>query len=209
MSAEASGRRLFVAVELPDAWKDALAMLEDEMQRDLAGDSATRDVRVRWARPEGTHLTLKFLGNVATGRLAQIGDALERAMRVASAEAIVLRLGRVGSFSDKHAPSVIWCGVEGDTDGLRAMAARVETWLAAAGFPRERRPFAPHLTLARLPETLPQPVRERIATLTARRLPDNVGPFVVDTVSLMQSHLGPGGARYERLIAVTASPLQS
>ena len=70
--------RLFIALQLPDAWKDALARLQDEMRAALHerfGDS----VRPRWVRPEGIHLTLKFLGATPASGLRlyiMLGSAL-------------------------------------------------------------------------------------------------------------------------------------
>jgi len=196
--------RLFVAVELPQAWLDALARLVDEMQSALSKDDATRGVRVRWARSEGIHLTLKFLGETPESRLDAVLSALGQA--VMAPPGIEVRLGRVGSFGDRPAPRVVWAGVEGDTRALQALAARIDTWLGAAGFEKDRRGLTPHLTLARLPDGLSQSQREQLAALTGRFQPPPLPPFSVEYVSLIRSYLGPGGARYERVAAFP--PLQ-
>ena len=203
----AETRRLFIAIELPEAWKQALQALQDRMQAALTTDPRTKGVRVRWVRPEGIHLTLKFLGEVPAGRL----DAIERALAsaVPQAPGFQLALFSVGSFSDRRAPRVIWAGIAETPPGsqqaqhteLFRLVEQVETWLAAAGFPRERRSFAPHLTLARLPEDLSPPLREAVAAVTNAFNASDAPAFTVDRVSLMRSHLGPGGARYERLSA--------
>jgi 2'-5' RNA ligase len=149
-------------------------------------------------RPEGIHLTLKFIGNVEAERLEPIKTQLAAA--VPGPPGVRLALGRAGSFADSRAPRVIWAGIQPDPpDRLTRIAEAVDTWLAAAGIPRERRAFSPHLTLARLPEDLPDATRRRIAEVTTAVAPPAVAPFDVDAVSLMQSFLGPGGARYERL----------
>lgn len=200
--------RLFVAIELPDAWKSALGALQADMQAALAREADLTGVRVRWVRPEAIHLTLKFLGETPAGRLDSVHSALASA--VPEAPGFELELWRVGSFSDRRAPRVIWAGIlEKEPTGrhqsyhgrLLQLAERIETWLAAGGFPRERRSFAPHLTLARLPEDLDQASREKIATLTGEFAIPPTGPFKVESVSLIRSHLERGGARYERLAA--------
>ena len=188
--------RLFVAIELPEAWLAALAQLQEEMRRALAADPSSKDARVRWVRPEAIHLTLKFLGDAEEEKLESIKRALASA--VPERPGVKLALGRAGSFRDRRAPRVIWASLEAD-DRLRRLAERIETWLAAAGFPRDRRSFAPHLTLARLPEELTPPVRERVAEITTACPLSDVAPFEVERVSLIRSHLGPGGAIYERL----------
>ena len=194
--------RLFVAIELPEAWKDALADLQRRMQEALDADTQTASLRLRWVRPEGIHLTLKFIGEVTADRLPAIQAQL--ALAVPDLPAMTLRLGWAGSFSDRRAPRVIWAGVYSDeAEALRRLAEGIETWLAAAGVPRERRGFAAHLTLARLPNELPDALRQRVAEITATTgLEQADAPRMkVERVSLMQSHLGPGGARYERLSA--------
>ena len=122
---------------------------------------------------------------------------------------IELSFSRAGSFSDQRSPRVIWAGIETpQREQLYALAASIETWLAAAGVPRERRGFTPHLTLARLPQELPDAMRTRIAEVTTAIQAPEIAPFVVRAVSLIQSHLGPGGARYERLMVYPISALQ-
>jgi 2'-5' RNA ligase len=104
---------------------------------------------------------------------------------------------------------VIWAGIDSpQREQLYALAVNIETWLAAAGVPRERRGFAPHLTLARLPQELPDAIRTRIVEVTTAIQAPEIAPFVVQSVSLIQSHLGPGGARYERLMVYPISALQ-
>jgi 2'-5' RNA ligase len=146
------------------------------------------------------HLTLKFIGNVARDRLKTIENQLTAA--VPQSPRIELRLGRAGSFADRRAPRVIWAGIETpQVQRLIQLAESIETWLAAAGVPRERRAFAPHLTLARLPDDVREEQKRRIAEVTTGVEAARVASFTVDHVSLMQSHIGPGGARYERLAA--------
>ena len=190
--------RLFVAIELPEAWLVALGELQERMRAALSDDSALAGVRVRWVRPEGIHLTLKFIGEVAADRLEPIREQLARA--VPEAPGVSLTVARAGSFSDRRAPRVIWAAVYSEqAERLRQLAESIETWLAAAGVPRERRSFAAHLTLARLPNDLSDDLRRRVAELTTGVEAPAVRPFAVEAVSLMQSLLGPGGARYERL----------
>jgi 2'-5' RNA ligase len=198
MTADAESLRLFVAIELPGTWKQALAALQERMRDELAADTETAAVRLRWTRPEGIHLTLKFIGAVTLDRLPIIEEQLSHA--VPALGQISLRLGWAGSFHDRRAPRVIWAGVDSDPPGaLAPLAASIETWLAAAGVKRERRGFTPHLTLARLPDEMSDELRRRVAELTVDVPRPQPVPFVVEHVSLMQSHLEPGGARYERI----------
>jgi 2'-5' RNA ligase len=95
---------------------------------------------------------------------------------------------------------VIWVGLRGDLRELDALASRVDEACSKLDVPRERRRFAAHLTLARVPDATSlaaQDVRDVIATIDTLKGP----PLIVGSISLMRSHLGPGGARYERVAA--------
>jgi 2'-5' RNA ligase len=203
MTAPDPSYRLFIAIELPEAWQTALGDLQQRMQRALAADPLTAAVRLRWVRPEGIHLTLKFIGETAADRLPAIEAQL--ALAVPQMPHIALTLGRAGSFSDRRAPRVIWAGVYSEqADALLRLAESIQTWLAAAAIPRERRAFAAHLTLARLPDEMPDALRHRVAQLTTAVEQPSLPTFVPQHVSLIRSHLGPGGARYQRLAAFPA-----
>ena len=199
--------RLFVAIELPPSWLEGLGELQSRMQAALQADTQLRATKVRWVKPESIHLTLKFIGEVSPDRLDAIKGQLAAA--VPEPPHIELSFWRAGSFADRRSPRVIWGGIDSpQREQLFALATSIETWLAAASVPRERRGFTPHLTLARLPQELPDAVRTRIAEVTTAVQAPDMPPFVVQTVNLMQSHLGPGGARYERLMVYPISALQ-
>ncbi len=191
--------RLFVALQLPDSWRQALGQLQDQMRdglRQRFGDS----LKLRWMSADGIHLTLKFLGETPPSRVSAIESALAKA--VPPAPGFSLSLANVGLFADRRAPRVVLAGVSGDTKQLFALAEQVETWLAAAGWPRERRGFRPHLTLAHLPQTMDDEMRKTVAELTMSYRTAPVPDWTVERVGLIRSHLGPGGARYETLFSV-------
>jgi len=182
--------RLFVACELPGEAKEALAAVQRLLQeRGTEG--------LRWVRPEGIHLTLKFLGEVPARRLEAIERALARAVQ--EPFSLSVRLGRLGSFGGSTGLRVVWVGLEGDVEELARLAARVEGALDPLGFPRERRPFAAHLTLARVKEGASPQDRRRLFGLVRSLEPPPLPGATLETVSLMQSTLEPGGARYQCL----------
>ena len=182
--------RLFIAVELPESWTEALAATQAALSR--------RGLeRLRWVRPEGIHLTLKFLGNVDERRSPELTGAITRA--ASRVPPFRLSLTGLGAFGPAARPRVVWVGVGGDLPALTRLWDAVETDVGRLGFPRERQRFAPHLTLARVPEDLPREVTSSIgATLGATSAPA-APPLTVTDVALMRSELGRGGARYTRL----------
>jgi 2'-5' RNA ligase len=178
--------RLFVAVVLSATWHEALAAAQEELRQ--AG------LRLRYVRPEGIHLTLKFLGETPATRLGDIATALGAAAERAGA--CTIELSGAGAFGPRRRPRVVWYGLAGALDELAALQRRVDEQLAAVGFAPEGRDFRPHLTLARVPEDLPPTEAERIVPAVERLHARRPQPFRVEAIALLQSRLGPGGARY-------------
>lgn len=193
MASEPNLARLFVACELPDELKSALGGVQDDLRR-LGGE------RLRWVRPEGIHVTLKFLGGVEIARIQGITNALASAV-----DSFELRLqpASVGGFGGARL-RVVWVGLQGDVEGLTELAGRVEAALEPIGFPRERRPFAAHLTIARVRDQTPSAERRQLASLVERYEPPALPAVTFREVSLMRSHLGPQGSKYERLASFPA-----
>lgn len=182
--------RLFVACELPDEARDALAAVQ-RLLRERGAEG------LRWVRPEGIHLTLKFLGEVPARRLEAIERVLARAVR--EPFHFSTQLAKLGSFGGSTGLRVVWVSLEGEVEGLARLAARVDAALEPLGFGRERRPFAAHLTLARVKEgASPQERRRLFDLLRSLELPP-LPAVTLDAVSLMRSTLEPGGARYQCL----------
>jgi RNA 2',3'-cyclic 3'-phosphodiesterase len=188
MAGESKALRLFVALELPEEVRDALAGVQDELRR--AGAE-----RLRWVRPEGIHLTLKFLGNVEEHRLSAIVDALDRAIEPFE---FGVQPSELGGFGGRRL-RVVWVGLSGDVEALAELARRVDEAVEPLGFEPESRPFAAHLTLARVPDEVSINERERIGALVGRHQFPTTPVMTLSNVSLMRSILGPGGAKYERL----------
>jgi len=188
-----SGVRTFVAVELDGPMRDALAALQAQIRREL-------DPPMRWVKPEGMHLTLKFLGQTREDLVPSIADALTAAAR--RSRPFTIELGEPGGFPNVRRPRVLWAAVRGDLDALADLRQNVEEMIAPLGFPTEGRAFRPHLTLGRAAgEARIAPERWAAAGLESAAVGQTVGH-----VALMKSELGPGGARYSRLAAAELGP---
>jgi 2'-5' RNA ligase len=189
MTNEASrSLRLFVACELPVEVLAGLARAQEDLRR--AGAEP-----LRWARPEGIHVTLKFLGNVDPSRAGDISEALAGAIEPFE---LRVRPAGVGGFGGSRL-RVVWAGLEGDIEGLAALAGRVEQALEPLGFPAERRPFAPHLTLARVPDSASSEERRRLADLIVRHEMPPQPWATLSQVSLVRSVMGRGGSMYQQV----------
>jgi RNA 2',3'-cyclic 3'-phosphodiesterase len=188
--------RLFVAAYPP---ADVCADLE----RCLAGlnvaAAAGRGVNARLAVRDNWHVTVAFLGEVADERqpdaAAAIGRAVDR-WRVASDGPPELRVAGGGRFG-RGRFTVLWAGLTGDLDPLRAVSRDVRRELKRVRLPCDDRPLKPHLTLARPGDRLD---REAIDADRAA-LGAYAGPvWRVTEIELIRSHLGPK-PRYDHLAA--------
>jgi RNA 2',3'-cyclic 3'-phosphodiesterase len=182
------GRRLFVAVPLPDDAATAVASVVDEVR--AAGLPAGMH-DVRWVRLDGLHLTLRFLGPTPDDRIPPTAEAIRQA--AADGVPIPVAIGDSGAFPQRGRPRTLWVGVVAGAPELDALAARVGERLVAAGWPPDDRPFRAHLTLARsdglAAGTL---VADRLASAMRDRRID----FVADRLTLFESVTGGGPARY-------------
>jgi len=144
---------------------------------------------LRWTRPEGWHVTLRFLGSTEHAQVAELAQRARAAL--GTREPFALRLGAALAFPARR-PRVLALDLE-PHEPLRALAAVLERVAVSLGFPPEERPFRPHLTLAR-------------AKAGLRRRPDLEGVAApgravqaVREVALLRSETLPEGARYTPL----------
>jgi 2'-5' RNA ligase len=144
---------------------------------------------LRWADPDGWHLTLAFLGSIPADSVDTVAATIEG---VALAHRpIRLETGRLGAFHRAGSARTLWYGVS-DADGS---AASLAADLARALGLAFEEPFRPHVTLARARQ---RPVDLR-GWIEAASLRAPSGELHVTAVELLRSHLGSGPARYERL----------
>ena len=178
--------RLFLAVELPKWIREELEGVQHRLKKSLPG--------WRWARPEGIHLTFRFLGEVRSEDEAVQRSAWRRA--AASCRPVRLRVGGLGVFPARGPARVLWVGVResSSTGRLEALASGLEEAARAVGFPSESRGFRAHLTLARAARGA-SPCRPPEGAV------GELGELEAAEIVLFRSHLSADGARYDRLDA--------
>jgi 2'-5' RNA ligase len=174
--------RSFFAVALSEEARAAAAQLAGRLR------AADRGEGVRWVRPEGYHLTLRFLGNVDGEAIAELAESV--AEQVAPATPFAIHLAGALVFPSPRNPRVIALAVEPETT-LTCLAERVERGVVAAGLPAERRRFRAHLTLGR--------VRNRRFPSVDGEAAIDCPAFPVDEIVLFQSDLRRTGAVYTPL----------
>lgn len=183
------GRRLFVAVPLPEDAAEAVRSIVDEVRAEPLPAGA-RDVR--WVRLDGLHLTLRFLGPTPEDRQAATTAAV-RGVAAGAAGPMAIELGGAGTFPPHGRPRALWIGIADGADALTQVAADLDVALAQVGWATEHRPFSPHLTLARSDGVAVGPL---VAGRLQGVMADRRIPVTIDRLGLFESVTGGGPARY-------------
>jgi 2'-5' RNA ligase len=179
--------RSFLALDPPEAVLREIGAVQNRLRKLIQGD-------IRWVRPEGIHLTLKFFGDISGDDVANIATVVGKAAE--NDAPFSLAIGGAGVFPDPHRPRVLWLGMNGDVGRLQVFQKRIEQALLQIGFPREERPFRPHLTLGRI-----RTAKGLIGLARALEKGEEctAGRFIASGLSLFQSELMPQGAIYTKL----------
>ena len=185
--------RAFIAASLAPSVSEEMAKVQSAL--------LNPDCDIRWVKPQGFHLTFRFLGNIEQTRVAPILTALRAAARLQPR--FQVRTQGLGAFPSLTRPRVLWARLSGD--GLRELHTKIESALGSCGFPSEDRAFRPHITLGRV-----RSLRGWSQVLEGIKeyLQHDFGESLIDTVTLYQSDLRPGGAVYTSLGVAPLNPNQ-
>ncbi len=177
--------RTFICIEIPDLIREELAQLQNTLKPLSEG--------ISWPRPEGMHLTLKFLGDVDSEKIDEIAQAVKKA--AAGIKPFSITVEGVGAFPNFRRPRVLWVGVQDEDQILAKLQQNIELELERIGFSREQRPFSPHLTLARI--KFAKHIEDLLEKFQTRSFsPQN---FQAHEIIVMRSELQTSGAIYTPL----------
>ena len=188
--------RLFVAIELDDEARHAVAKAQQDVARTVAGSDGRA---IKWVRPHHLHVTLAFLGEVPDARVADITRTIERDIRVPPFAAV---LGGLGVFPTRGAPRALWLGLRDGGASVAATRREIDARLNHSGIALEPRVLHPHVTLARWRASRPADAR----LVSDAHCDGEIARLVVDHVTLFHSKLSAGGPTYCALTRVTLTP---
>jgi len=180
--------RTFIAIDLNEENVEKIAGLQSELKKS--------DADVKWVEPENIHLTLKFLGEISEEQAGQVKNILDKI--ASDFRPFEVSLTEIGAFPKLDYPRVIWVGIEKGKKETEEIAKNIEDELEKLGFPKEKRPFAAHLTIGRVrtPKN-----KERLKTViqTWNLEHRTSNSQIVSSVVLYQSKLTPKGPIYTPL----------
>jgi 2'-5' RNA ligase len=170
--------RAFVAMDLDEPMRERVGALAQSLRRAFPA--------VRWVRPEGIHLTLRFFGACTEGQI----EGLKSRLSALAAQAPVTRapVAGLGIFPERGQPRVLWLGLAVERSVV-LLQGSCEAAAVGEGFAGEGRDFRPHLTLGRWRDHAPRPPLP----------PVDLGVATLETLTFYRSQTGPGGSRYTPL----------
>jgi 2'-5' RNA ligase len=175
--------RLFVALDLPEEIRDGI----------VAWQRTFSDPALRTVKPESLHMTLVFLGYYPEKEIERIAEA---ALDVDLPAPIVrLEPEPVGVPKGKR-PRLF--ALDAPSEGAIELQRHVEERLVAGRFYEpERRPFWPHLTVARIKPERRGSRKPALVERPPAPLPEQFSrPETYVRLVLFRSHLRPQGAEY-------------
>jgi len=184
--------RLFVALDLPEGLRDGIAEW---------GGEELNDPALRPVRRESLHITLAFLGYTPERDIERLGEVVGGLKPPAP----LLRLGDPVAKPSLKQPRLFALPAD-SADTVALQKALEERLVAARLHEPEKRPFWPHVTVARVKSEgggsrHPRSVERRPGRLPPRLL----SPVLGVRVTLYRSELQPRGAHYTPLAQVELS----
>jgi 2'-5' RNA ligase len=178
--------RLFVGIEIGDAWTERLGATVARLHSDLGGS-------VRWVRPELYHVTVVFLGNQPPDAVAGTERALISAATGVQPFTLALtELRRLGG----HERGALVAGVEDRSGRLQRFRSRLDAALLDEEIAFDSKRLVPHVTVGR--------PRGRGGSMPPVSVSfQGAEPLAVAAVNLVKSDLRPGGPVYETIASVT------
>ena len=190
--------RVFIGIELPGTVRNQAADAASRLRRVV--EAAAPRAAVRWVAPANLHVTIWFLGGLDDQRVEQVLVALRPRLETPG---FTMTLSGAGAFPPAGVPRALWLGLGAGGDALRAIHGELSTRLHPLGFEPERRPYAPHLTVARVKDI----ARADVAALRRILRDLEPAPAAADIceVTLFRSEPSAGGSRYTPVLRVPLS----
>jgi 2'-5' RNA ligase len=190
-------QRLFIAVAPSAEAVDHLGVVVDGLRVSLA-NAPGRSTRL--TRRENWHITVAFLGEVATARVPVAAAVMQEV--AAGLVPLRLHVAGGGTFGGRRDP-ILWAGIGGEVDALRRLARLLQRSLRRARLPVDERPPRPHLTIARPGSRVtPDDIAADVAALTAYEGPQ----WTAAALHLMRSEIVqlPTGPAPQYTVVATA-----
>lgn len=175
--------RIFLAINLPESLKEEMLLVRDRLP----------EVPCTWTSKENLHFTLVFLGNTSDTELEEV-LVLAKGVRERHKKFSIV-LSRIQYGSSRNVPRMIWATGHAPKELISLQKDLEKTFAASTilHFTPEKRPYALHLTLARLNGFELQTMEQDELPIIDEEITWNVP---ADSFEIMESKLKRGGAEY-------------
>lgn len=129
--------RAFIGIDFDEEMKNEISGLQDRL-RNYA-------VKGRWKYVDNFHITLKFLDEINDTQREKMGEILKEACK--NKEPFRLYVSKLGIFKGRDSIRVLWLGLDGELEKLKAIHSEAEEAALKVGFEKEKRDFKPHVTI--------------------------------------------------------------
>ncbi len=172
--------RSFIAINIPEELKAKISLLKKDLNID----------GIKYVKEENLHITLKFLGDVANTKIAEI----EKVLREIKFKNFTVCLHSVGVFPNENYIRIVWVGCE--SKALVELADKINNLLSGM-FKKES--FSAHLTIARVKRNVD------FSEFLNKHKNENFGEFEVSSFELKMSELDREGPNYSTLAEFPAT----
>lgn len=185
-------KRVFISIGLPENIKNKLADHQDEISRSFTHFNDF--CPVKWTKKHNLHVTLFFIGYIELDELVPLFHTIERI--AAKHSPFKIELNSISYGPKEKSPKMVWASGEKSVE-LGSLQADLEKELLNVRKPDNA--FSPHITLGRI-------VQWQFSRIEPEERPDISKDislsFPVESIEIMESELGKGGAEYAVLKSI-------
>lgn len=172
-----SSIRTFISIEPDFSTKERI---KDFISRQRTNSDF---INVRWVKPQNTHITLAFLGNISKNIIPTLRKELKDVASLYSA--FKINLSDIGGFPNIYKPRVLWIGIEDNPD-LVNLKKDIDKKLQKIGLKFDTKSFLPHITIGRWRNT----------TFNSSKKSNFRASFIANKINLVKSELTKSGPLY-------------
>jgi 2'-5' RNA ligase len=188
--------RAFIAIDIPLHLQDAIEKQTSRLRQTLGNDL------IRWIPAQNMHLTLKFLGDIASSHVEFLKQLLTR--EAAQHSQFDFQIGGLGSYPNSRRPRILWVGLHAPAE-LASLQKSIEAGTTRLGYEQEEHDFSPHLTIGRVRQNISATELPKIRAVLDNIQLGNIGTARVDSIHLVKSELNPNGSVYTNLFSAPLS----
>jgi 2'-5' RNA ligase len=153
---------------------------------------------LRLVNPSILHITLEFLGEISQDKIKEIKEILDKI----EFPKLKLEVKEPNVLPSENYIKVVYCELEGDIEPLKQIQTEIRLKLKEKDFRVDKRPFKPHLTIARVKS---KKNREELIDVIKELSEIHCGIQEIMSLKLKKSVLKLEGPEYSTLHEVNAS----